>query len=52
VLGSIWALLMIAVIFMLPEVPVVLLAGSLFFPIYYVALSFALQIRRRQALRT
>jgi phosphatidylcholine synthase len=51
VLGSVWALLMIAVIFMLPEVPGALLAGSLFFPAYYTVLSFALQWRRRSQTR-
>ena len=53
VLGSIWALLMVAVIFTLPDVPPVLLVASLFFPVYYTVLSFALQMRRARApLRT
>ena len=53
VLGSIWALLMVAVIFMLPEVPALVLVASLFFPIYYTVLSLVLQMRRqRQPLQT
>jgi phosphatidylcholine synthase len=51
VLGSIWALLIIAVIYRLPDVPGVLLAASLFFPAYYIALSLVLQMRRARALR-
>ena len=52
-LGSIWALLIVAVIFTLPDVPPVLLVASLFFPAYYIVLSFALQMRRARApLRT
>ena len=47
-LGSIWALLMVAVIFMLPDVPRLLLVASLFFPAYYTALSVVLQMRRRR----
>ena len=53
VLGSIWALLMVAVIFTLPDVPPVLLVASLFFPAYSTVRSFALQMRRARApLRT
>jgi ABC-type multidrug transport system permease subunit len=33
-------------ILMLPEVPGVLLIGSLYFPVYYVVLSFVLNARR------
>jgi len=51
VLGSIWALLMIAVIYTLPDVPGALLAASLFFPAYYIVLSLVLQVRRTRALR-
>jgi len=51
VLGSIWALLIIAVIYTLPDVPGILLAASLFFPAYYIALSLVLQMRRARALR-
>ena len=52
-LGAIWAVLMVAVIFTLPDVPAVLLAASLVFPAYYTGLSFALQARRARApLRT
>lgn len=53
VLGSIWALLMVAVIFTLPEAPALLLVASLFFPLYYTVLSLVLQVRRqRQPLQT
>ena len=53
VLGSIWALLVVALIFTLPDVPPMLLVASLFFPAYYTVLSFALQMRRARApLRT
>ena len=51
VLGSIWALLITAVIYTLPDVPGVLLAASLFFPAYYIVLSLVLQMRRTRALR-
>jgi phosphatidylcholine synthase len=51
VLGAIWALLMVALIFTLPDVPRVLLVASLFFPVYYTGLSFALQMRRARAPR-
>ena len=52
VLGSIWALLIIAVIFALPDVPRTLVVASLFFPVYYTLLSFALEMRARSPLRT
>jgi phosphatidylcholine synthase len=52
-LGAIWAVLMVALIFTLPDVPGVLFAASLVFPVYYTGLSFALQARRARApLRT
>ena len=41
-LGALWAALMIAVIMLLPAAPRALVAGSLFFPLYYAGLSFAL----------
>ena len=46
VLGGIWALMMLAVVWLLPSVPGVLLVGSLFFPVYYTVLSFWLHARR------
>lgn len=45
-LGWIWGALMIAVIATLPDVPRLLLAASLVFPVYYVVLSLVLQARR------
>ena len=52
-LGALWAVLMIAVIFTLPDVPRLLLFGSLFFPLYYTVLSVTLQVRRsRELVRT
>jgi hypothetical protein len=42
----IWGLMTLAIILMLPEVPPMLLATSLFFPIYYVGLSLVLNARR------
>ena len=47
-LGCVWALMMIAVIWMLPGRSMPLLVTSLFFPIYYIVLSFVLQARRSQ----
>jgi phosphatidylcholine synthase len=46
VLGVIWALMMLAVVWLLPEAPRSLLIGSLFFPVYYTVLSFWLHFRR------
>ena len=46
VLGAIWAVMMIAVILLLPDVPRLLLTASLFFPAYYTILSFVLWHRR------
>ena len=48
-LGSIWAILVLAMILMLPSVPPALVLASLVFPFYYLALSVALQLRRRKA---
>jgi phosphatidylcholine synthase len=45
-LGLVWAVMMLAVVWLLPSVPGGLLAASLFFPIYYTALSFWLHARR------
>jgi phosphatidylcholine synthase len=50
VLGIAWALTLLAMILMLPDVPLWLLGASLFYPVYYVALSAALNARRRPAL--
>jgi phosphatidylcholine synthase len=47
--GAVWALMMVGVIATLPDVPRALLVGSLAFPAYYVALSFVLDRRTRQA---
>jgi phosphatidylcholine synthase len=49
VLGAVWALMVVAIILMMPEVPRLLLLGSLFFPVYYTVLSLVLQGRRRKA---
>src|SRR5918993_2893570 len=38
-LGIVWALMMLAVIYLLPDAPRWLVVVSLFFPVYYVALS-------------
>ena len=49
-LGAVWALMVIAIIWLMPEVPPALLIGSLFFPVYYTVLSLVLQGRRRKDL--
>lgn len=46
VLGAIWAVMMLAVTYLLPEVPGWLLIVSLFFPVYYIVLSLWLNARR------
>ena len=46
VLGSVWAVMMIAVIALLPAPPRILVTASLFFPIYYAVLSLVLWQRR------
>jgi phosphatidylcholine synthase len=46
-LGGVWAVMMLAVVWLLPDVPGGLLIGSLFFPVYYTVLSFWLHARRR-----
>ena len=51
ILGGIWALMMLAVVWWLPAVPSGLLIGSLFFPVYYTVLSFWLQSQRVRRLR-
>lgn len=45
-LGTVWAAMMLAVVWLLPDVPGGLLIGSLFFPVYYTVLSFWLHVRR------
>jgi phosphatidylcholine synthase len=45
-LGAVWGMMVAAIIVMMPEVPPLLVAGSLFFPIYYVVLSLTLHARR------
>jgi phosphatidylcholine synthase len=46
-LCALWGLMTLAIILMLPDVPPLLLAASLFFPIYYTVLSLVLHARRR-----
>jgi phosphatidylcholine synthase len=45
-LGIIWAVMVVAIVLALPDVPVTLLIGSLFFPVYYAVLSWILHSRR------
>jgi phosphatidylcholine synthase len=45
-LGLVWAVMMIAIILAMPNVPFALLMASLFFPIYYTVLSWVLHYRR------
>jgi phosphatidylcholine synthase len=45
-LGAVWASMMLAVVWLLPDVPRWLLIVSLFFPVYYTVLSFWLHTRR------
>jgi phosphatidylcholine synthase len=45
-LGAIWAAMVLAIVLAMPDVPRPLWIASLFFPVYYVMLSAALQIRR------
>jgi phosphatidylcholine synthase len=49
VLAVIWGVMMLAVVWLLPSVPGVLLIGSLFFPVYYTVLSFWLHAKRPSA---
>lgn len=48
-LGALWAVMMLAVVLLLPSVPPLLLGLSLFYPIYYAVLSFVLQAGRAAA---
>jgi phosphatidylcholine synthase len=47
-LCAVWAGMVVAIVARLPEAPPVLVAASLFFPVYYTALSLALHARRRR----
>jgi phosphatidylcholine synthase len=48
-LGVVWGLLMLVMLWQAPDVPPVVFWLSLLFPAYYVALSLALEFRRRKA---
>ena len=48
VLGVIWGVMMLAVTYLLPDVPRWLLIASLFFPVYYTGLSLWLNAQRRR----
>jgi phosphatidylcholine synthase len=48
VLGAIWGLMVIAIIATLPQTPRALFFASLFYPIYYVVLSFVLHAGRNR----
>lgn len=45
-LCALWGVMLIAIVMQLPDVSRPLLIGSLFFPVYYLVLSFVLQARR------
>jgi phosphatidylcholine synthase len=47
-LGGVWALMVVAIVAMLPQAPRLLWIGSLFFPVYYFMLSMMLQRRRHR----
>jgi phosphatidylcholine synthase len=47
-LGAVWAAMVLAIVLTIPRVPGWLWIGSLFFPVYYLMLSLALQARRRR----
>jgi phosphatidylcholine synthase len=49
VLGALWGLLMIAMLWQMPAISRPMFWASLVFPVYYVSLSFALDIGRRHA---
>ncbi len=48
-LGALWALLMIAMLWQMPAISRPVFWASLVFPAYYLALSLALEVRRRRA---
>jgi phosphatidylcholine synthase len=52
VLAGVWGAMVVAIILAMPDVPRLLLVGSLFFRVYYVALSFFLQTRRAATVRS
>jgi phosphatidylcholine synthase len=45
-LGSVWAMAVVAIVWLLPSPPRALVIASLLFPVYYFVLSLALQRRR------
>ena len=45
-LGGVWGLMMVAITWLLPDPPLSLVIGSLFFPVYYTVLSFWLHAHR------
>jgi len=47
-LGTVWAVMVLTIIYQLPEPTPFLVFGSLLFPVYYLGLSFWLEIRKRQ----
>ena len=51
VLGAIWAVQVLVMLWQYPTVPPAALWASLVFPVYYVVLSAAVQMRARQSLR-
>jgi phosphatidylcholine synthase len=51
-LGALWAVMMLAVVWWLPDAPRPILIGSLFFPVYYAVLSFWLHAKRQPQVRS
>ena len=49
ILGAVWTLMMLAITWLLPAPPPWLVVASLFFPVYYVALSLRLNAKRAAA---
>jgi phosphatidylcholine synthase len=47
-LGTVWAVMVFVIIYQIPEPSPFLVFGSLLFPVYYLGLSFWLEIRKRQ----
>ena len=45
-LGVVWGAMLVAIVLTLPDVPRLLLVGSLFYPVYYIVLSLVLHFRR------
>ncbi|MCA1650830.1 MAG: CDP-diacylglycerol O-phosphatidyltransferase [Acidobacteria bacterium] len=48
-LGLVWGVMVVAIVQAMPSVPRPLLIGSLFFPVYYIVLSWFLHARRQRA---